>query len=458
MTARILVVDDVVSNARLLEARLTDAYYEVRTARDGHAALALARDWLPDLILLDVMMPGADGYEVCRALKSAETTASIPVILVTALRDAPDRVRGLDAGADDFLTKPLEYEILQARVKSALRLKRITDEWRARGMAARALALAARPSAAADGGTVLIVDDFAARAARLHAVLKRGNRLATTAVDERAALEAAASNPPDLVVLSLGLIGDDPLRLIARLGASADTRDIPILVLGDKEDRRGLANALEMGAADCLMMPLDDDELAMRARNLVRRKLLQDRLRADVDRALAMAVSDPLTGLFNRRYLLGALAGHARDPGGRTLAACMIDVDHFKRINDEHGHAVGDLVLTEVADRLRAAAMPVDLVARLGGEEFIVLTDAADAGALAARAETLRETIEGTAFRNDIRITVSVGVASVDPDASPEETLCRADRALYAAKRAGRNLVRHEPAPHATGIAAALGR
>jgi two-component system cell cycle response regulator len=131
MTARILIIDDVPANTRLLEAKLSAEYYQVASGRDGFEALRLAREWQPDLILLDVMMPGMDGFECCRHLKESAATLHIPVVMVTALGEPSERLRGLEAGADDFLTKPVEYDTLMARVRSLVRLKRLLDEWRA---------------------------------------------------------------------------------------------------------------------------------------------------------------------------------------------------------------------------------------------------------------------------------------------------------------------------------------
>src|ERR1700679_3888519 len=141
MTARILIVDDVPANTRLWEAKLSAEYYQVASARDGFEAIKQACDWQPDLILLDVMMPGMDGFECCRILKEDQNPLHIPVVMVTALGDSTERLRGLEAGADDFLTKPVEYDTLMARVRSLVRLKRLLDEWRARGETARALGL-----------------------------------------------------------------------------------------------------------------------------------------------------------------------------------------------------------------------------------------------------------------------------------------------------------------------------
>src|SRR6195952_3365328 len=141
MTARILIVDDVSANTRLLEAKLVTEYYQVTSARDGFEALAAARDWQPDLILLDVMMPGMDGYECCRQLKDDAITLHIPVVMVTALGESGERLRGLEAGADDFQTKPGDWQKLMGRVRGLVRVQRLLDAWRARGDTARALGL-----------------------------------------------------------------------------------------------------------------------------------------------------------------------------------------------------------------------------------------------------------------------------------------------------------------------------
>ncbi|MBN8906761.1 MAG: response regulator, partial [Rhodospirillales bacterium] len=266
MTARILIVDDVPANMRLLDAKLSAEYYQVATARNGAEALDIARSWQPDLILLDVMMPGMDGYECCRKLKAEAETLHIPVVMVTALGDTSERLRGLEAGADDFLTKPVEYDTLMARVRSLVRLKRVLDEWRARGETARTLGLSLdkqlSPSIA--GARALLIDDWDLGAEVVTAALLQdgvSSIRAKSAADMRAALAQA---PVDLVVVSLSLLADDPLKLIAALRAGDGTHDVPLLIMADPVERERILRGFALGASDWLTLPVDPNELRAR--------------------------------------------------------------------------------------------------------------------------------------------------------------------------------------------------
>jgi len=444
MTARILVVDDVPANVRLLEARLTAEYYEVKSIRDGREVLAVAEAWQPDVILLDVMMADMDGYEVCCALKAQAATSHIPVIMVTALKESADRLQALNCGADEFMTKPVEHEILLARLRGTIRLKRLLDEWRARGATALALGLTVNPLG--DGplatGRALIVDDLMMRSMRLRDVLIRGGVTAVQAQDEAGALEAAEDMSFDLIAISLSLMGGDPLRLVAKLRAAAATREIPLLLMAEPDQRGMLIAGLDLGANDCLTLPLDENEFLLRASNHIRRKQYQDRLRTDVSSALQLAVIDPLTRLYNRRYLISHLDSLCADAANQDFAVLMIDVDNFKAINDHYGHRLGDAVLQRVAEILRANLREVDMVARYGGEEFVVVVglSAADDRAVAV-AEKLRTAIEQLRVNAQVSVTISVGVAPSSPFACAASLIEQADEALYEAKRGGRNQV-----------------
>jgi two-component system cell cycle response regulator len=448
MTARILIVDDMPANTRLLEAKLAAEYYQVSSARDGFEALAIARDWQPDLILLDVMMPGMDGYECCRQLKDDTVTLHIPVVMVTALGEPGERLRGLEAGADDFLTKPVDYDTLMARVRSLVRLKRLLDEWRARGDTARALGLSTDrlliPSIA--GARALVVDDWDQSAQSIQDALAGDGVISAYAPDCAEAIKMTGAVNFDLVVVNLSLANEDPLKLVSILRASDITHETPLLLVGEPGEKDRILRGFELGANDWLLQPIDPHELRARARNQVRRKFYQDRLRSDLGTALEMALTDPLTGLYNQRYLRRHLSSLMDSGQGRQLAVLMVDVDHFKSVNDRYGHASGDRALRMIADSLRVNTRVFDSVARYGGEEFVVVMPGTGPVEAAAAAERLRVAIQEIEFNaaTSVRValTVSVGVAcTTTVTALPEALLLAADTALYDAKRNGRNRV-----------------
>ena len=452
MTARILIVDDVPTNTRLLEARLSAEYYQVSSARDGFEALNRAKTWQPDLILLDVMMPGMDGFECCRLLKTHQATLHIPVVMVTALGESAERLRGLEAGADDFLTKPVEYDTLMARVRSLVRLKRLLDEWRARVETARALGLGGDhmsiPGVA--GTRALAIDAWDTNGDTIPRALALDGIVTDPVRTGAEALSAAAQYAYDLIVINLRLPNDDPLKLISALRAADSTHETPLLLVAESGERARVLRGFELGASDWLTMPVDENELRARARNQIRRKIYQDRFRADLGTALELALTDPLTSLYNRRYLGRHLDGLMRGHEGPPIALLMIDVDHFKSVNDRYGHANGDVALKLIADNLRANVRAFDSLARYGGEEFVVVMPGSSVEEATGAAERLRLAVEATVFEptpgHRHLLSVSVGVACSSPDiVTPDALLNAADQALYAAKQHGRNRIELAP-------------
>ena len=449
MTARILVVDDVEPNVRLLEAKLTIEYYDVLSCHDGLTALKLASDEKPDIILLDVMMPGMDGFETCKRLKADPETRHIPVVLVTALDGREDRIRGLEAGADDFLTKPLDDLVLFARVRSLVRLKLIMDELREREESGRRLGVSTDGAGRlrGSGGRVLIVDDNERQSAKIVEELSREHR-PVVETDAGAAL-IASKGLIDLMIVNTVADTFDGLRLIAQVRSAEPTRHLPILAIVDAAERPRLVKALELGVNAILSRPIDSEELAARARTQIRRKRYTDFLREKLDYSLEMAVTDALTGLHNRRYMAGQLQAFVQraNHGGDPVAVLVLDIDHFKSVNDGFGHDAGDEVLSEFAVRLATNVRAVDLPCRLGGEEFVVVmpdTTLADAHRIADR---IRRDIGLAPFRvmggkEHLTVTVSIGVsATIGTDDTPEALLKRADEGVYEAKAAGRNQV-----------------
>lgn len=452
MTARILVVDDIPANVKLLEARLIAEYFDVLTALDGETALSIVDQTHVDLILLDIMMPGIDGFEVCERLKRNPKTAHIPVVMVTALDQPADRVRGLKAGADDFLTKPVNDLQLVTRVKSLIRFKALSDELRIRAETARANGaadlLGPQDGPLEEQGLVLLVEPRANTQERMRKAL-RGIADVTPISDPQAALFEAAEKPYELVIVSSVQDNYDPLRLCSQLRSLERTRFIPMLVVAEQGEEDLVIRALDLGVNDYLVRPLDPNELVARATTQIRRKRYQDRLRTSLTQSVELAVTDALTGLNNRHYLDSQLQSlTARSiRRGRPLSLLITDIDHFKAVNDTWGHDAGDEVLREFARRLRSAVRGADVACRYGGEEFIVVMPDTPPSVAAQVAERLREAIATAPFRlqaagKDIAITTSVGLSTLQhPADSAEAMIRRADQALYQAKHAGRNRV-----------------
>ncbi len=449
MTARVLIVDDIPANVRLLQARLESDYYEVLTASDGRMALDVAHDAQPDIILLDVMMPEVDGFEVCRQLKDNPETGHIPIILLTALDGRDERLMGLEAGADDFLTKPVDDVLLMARLQALVRLKQMADDLRSREANSRRVGLAdnnlyQRQISAT--GNILILDDNERQASRTLQQLGEEHRCAFE-TDPAKALKIAAGRV-DLVVLNLMCKSFDPLRWVAQLRTNEVTRQRPVLAIANAEDRRAMLKAFELGVNDVILRPIDVEELRVRARTQIKRKRYGDFLRNSLDRSLELAVTDPLTGLNNRRFLDHQLnmllARHIK--GGEAMSVLMLDIDFFKRINDTYGHDAGDEVIREFARRVSLNVRAIDMPCRFGGEEFVVLMPDTDQEAALNIAERVRAYVAEAPFvladGRTLDVTVSVGVAtSQGLGDSPEGLLKRADQGVYEAKQSGRNRV-----------------
>jgi len=451
MTARVLVVDDILSNVKLLEAKLTAEYFEVITAFNGMECLAKMEQGAPDIVLLDVMMPGMDGFEVCRRIKSNPRTAHVPVVMVTALDQPSDRVAGLEAGADDFLTKPVDDAALFARVRSLVRLKMMTDELRMRESTGQGMGLIDPAETLVEhnqSGRILVIEDRTESVAWFTSALTPKHEVASADTFEEALVRVKGGDF-DLIVVSLGMRGFDGLRLCSQLRSLPEGRHVPILVVVSDGDRRKLTQALEMGVNDYLTRPVDKNELVARVRTQLRKKRYADRLRHNVQLSLEMAITDQLTGLHNRRYMsrhLDTLMANAKK-NGRPLAFVIMDIDFFKHVNDTHGHDIGDEVLKEFAARINANVRGIDLACRYGGEEFVVAMPDTDMAFAYSIAERLRQSIETTPVKisrnpGALNITISIGIAQAEGESDTAESLLhRADQALYRAKRTGRNKV-----------------
>lgn len=449
MTARVLVVDDIPANVKLLEAKLGAEYFDVVTANSGEQALALIEKELPDIVLLDVMMPGMDGFEVCKRIKSNPATAHLPVVMVTALDQVSDRVQGLDAGADDFLTKPVNDVALFARVRSLVRLKTMVDELRLRQATGESMGLADAAensfSQQPGRGRILIVEDREQNALRMSETLGSEHDIDIVPQTTEAVVRAKGGDY-DLVIVSLSLDKQDGLRFCATLRSLDATRQTPILTLVDEGDLKRMVRALDIGVNDYLMRPVERNELVARVRTQLRRKRFSDRLKQSLQLSLEMAITDQLTGLFNRRYMSRHLNTLMAEGNGKPVSFLMLDVDFFKQINDTYGHDIGDAVLREFASRISANVRGIDLACRFGGEEFVVVMPDTDLSFAYMVAERLRQSVADAPFQigvnsKQLPVTISIGVAASEHGDTPEVLLKKADQALYRAKRDGRNRV-----------------
>ena len=455
MTGRILVVDDLDINVKLLEAKLSSEYFDVLTASCGRSALDIAAAEMPDVILLDVMMPRMDGFEVCRQLKSNPRTADLPVVMVTALSDAANRVRGLEAGADDFLTKPVVDIALFARVRSLVRLRRMMHEWRLRDeICGRLGGTETRAELDQGPARILIIEEDPLAGAKMTEALASAHHV--TSVANCADAQSCLDGDTDLVIASLTAPHIDTLRFVSQCRSNDLLRQLPILLVAASRDLPRLAKGLDLGANDYLMRPVDRNELLARTNTQIRRQRLQKRLNENYRRSLAMALTDELTSLHNRRYLfahLDELMARVNEDG-IGAALLMFDIDHFKRVNDTYGHAAGDEVLRQIACRALSSVRSVDLVARLGGEEFAIVMPETGLSIAAAVAERLRLGVASEPFAlpgvsEPLTVTISIGVTTANSGYEDRERfLERADQALYEAKATGRNRIvaRAEPA------------
>lgn len=451
MTGRILIADDVATNRIVLKVKLSSAFYDVIQASSGQQTLEVALSERPDLIILDDQLSDIDGISVCRALRSDPATEHIPIIMITSSAEKPSKLGALRAGADDILFKPIDELMLLARVRSLLRACGTADELRLRASTCRDLGFAEAQAGFETPGSVALV------AAQKDTALRWRTQLGGQISDRISILsrsEALQSlfhtTAPDLFIIAGDLDNpDEGLRLLSELKSRMETRYVPVLmVLGQPPHSQAIV-ALDLGANDVIGENFDPEELALRVKTQIKRKRQSDRLRETVQDGLRMAVIDPLTGLYNRRYALPHL-GHISQRAKQTkrsFAVMILDLDRFKTVNDSFGHAVGDEVLTEVASRIRKNLRNVDLAARIGGEEFMIAMPDISLNVARVAAEQLRKAIEETPIEvgapaKTLDVTISVGVAMGDSENSDiNKLMSLADRALYAAKTDGRNQV-----------------
>jgi two-component system, cell cycle response regulator len=437
MTARILVVDDIEANVKLLKLKLIKRYYEVLTASNGLEAIEILEHQQVDLILLDVNMPIKNGFDTCLAIKSNPKTFHIPVIMVTALNETEDRLKGLEVGADDFITKPIIDVVLFARIKSLIRLKELIDDIRQyHSMKIEEIS----SYGLLDDANILLIDDDIVSINLIKQVFNP-SRLTNIALDED--IDGYLNNNLDLIIINANSLVIDPLRICVKILNNDNTQNVPILSIIEQGDYETLVKALDLGVNDYLADPINKEEIRARSITQIKRKKFQDALGQHIQDNINLAQIDGLTGLYNRNYFHNKLLEEMSF--NKILSLVILDLDYFKKINDVYGHLVGDKLLQHVAQTIKNNLRSKDVLARFGGEEFILLLPANDLNTAYLIADRIRKLIEATAFyigeQKEISITASFGVAMQLENELPESLIDRADKALYIAKETGRNKV-----------------
>lgn len=457
MQGKILIVDPIATNRIVLKTKLTAAFYDVRQATCVAEALKHASLDAPDLVITAFDLEDADATALLEGLARPANANRIPVIALGDTEDAALRQLLLSRGAQDVLVKPVEDSLLLSRVRSMIRLYHSTERWQIRAEASRAFGLADPPASFRTPGHIQLVGTDKSLN---HVWATQLRHVQTNRISVRSTRDAmtclADGAMPDLFVLILtedAKTVKDQMHLISTIRANADTRHCGIIAVQTSPDSEIAANALDLGADDIMPHGFNLTELHLRLSALLARKRQIDKIRASVDLGLREAIIDPLTGLYNRRYALAELARQTRNatPDDLPFAVMMADMDHFKRINDQFGHASGDAVLVETARRLRAQLRPCDTAARIGGEEFLLLLPATSEQKATAVAHRLCRSFKHVPFvipgsRADVTVTISIGVCMFSGGYSDTPDLAgrlvdRADKALYAAKSRGRNCV-----------------
>lgn len=455
MAGRILIVDNVATNRIVLKVKLAAACYHPFLADDDAGCLKLASEGRADLILISMMPAVGRVTALLAALRADPRSRNIPVIVLASGATTEARMAVLRAGADDVLARPIADTVLLARIRSLLRLSEALAELGQRGEALRDLGLAETRDDFRHAGLIATVADQREVAQGWTDALSPqiADRLQILTREQALADTEAGQAAPDIFVIDADSAGGPGggRRLMAELRSRPRSRHAGIVLLHRAPGAEDIALAYDMGANEALAADLPPAELAIRLRTLLRRKQTADRIRASVQDGLRLAVIDPLTGLYNRRFALPRLAAIAdrAQALGSSFAVMIVDLDRFKAVNDAHGHAGGDAVLVEVAQRLADHLRLSDLVARIGGDEFLVALP--DCGRDDAQATAMRlcRMVQDRPIRlpdgRDLAITVSIGLAIAPREGHGIEEVAdivgRADHALLAAKAAGRNQV-----------------
>ena len=446
MSGKILLVDDIASNRIVLRVKLSSAFYSVSQASTVDEALVSAQSEPPDMVILSAHLPENGARRLISALRATPGMSDLPVLAIAPPMTEAARIALLELGVDDVLEKPLDNLHLHARLRNLMRAR--AELPRVMGLA-EPMAIYERPA------RILIAGHDRAKVVGLRPALaeQTPHRIAFADFDTLPAVISGGEAPEAVVLVVDPNHSGAAFRMLSELRSHARTQHAATLVVFTKPAKNTTcAHALDLGAWAVMHSGGPLSELSVRLSALITKKRQNDRLRASVQNGLRAAITDPLTGLHNRRYALPKLEKMLIESRAknRPLAVMLADLDHFKRINDSFGHAAGDEILIETCRRLAESIGPQDLLARIGGEEFLIaLPDCPRTTArLRARAlcDRIREAPFGLAGKNTrVPVTISIGVALYGDEPCTTESvadiLAKADRALYGAKAQGRDKV-----------------
>jgi len=448
---RILIVDDASENLHSLMNILREDY-AIIAATSGEKALELARRQpQPDLILLDIKMPGMDGYSVLSALKVDPTTTNIPVIFVTALAEAADEARGLSLGVTDYITKPVNPDLLKTRVRNQLELKRYRNNPVMFDIVAH--------KDSEHTPTILVVDDVPENIHELLEALKHEYRIMVASNGAKALKLLDSAPPPDLVLLDIMMPGMDGYEICRRIKAMPSGNRIPVIFVSVVDATEEKVKGFNLGAADYITKPFDVDEVRARIRTHLElgrlRNFLEDlinqrnaMLQVSEEKYCTLVHRDLLTGLPNR-LLFAELLGHAierAEANQSEFALLNIDIDNFATINESFGHAFGDQLLIEVSRRLKCLLPENDAIARISGDNFNVIVHRnEDAPWVDLLAQDMLDALAAPFELGGQNVYAggSIGIAIYPSDGSDAEKLqSHADAALHQSKVHGRGTLR----------------
>ncbi|MEO1779807.1 MAG: diguanylate cyclase [Pseudomonadota bacterium] len=446
MSGYILIAEADKQNRLALVAAVGQARYDVHTAETTEELIiALRKPGASVAIVHQSLVPKGDFQK----LRRLAAQSSLALIAIGA--DPVDRVAALAAGADDVIHRGVNGSVLRAKIRSFQRAAETTSALSQREETIRGLGLAEPAMRFAQPGDVAIVShDGESCAALAKGIAGHSpHRLHQRAMSE--ALHITGPKAPEAYIIEAPMAHPgDALSLLTELRARPETRNAGILLLHDTHDAETATMALDLGASDIASVDASPEELAIRVDRQITQLRQNERLRISVEEGLRLAVRDPLTGVYNRRYAEAHIKRVTRERPRCGYCVILVDVDRFKSINDCFGHAAADRVLTAISSRLTENVREMDMVARIGGDEFLIFIPDPDPAAAVTAAERLCEIIREMPIdlgdgNKPVSVTASLGLAMARPGGAFDLALDHADQALYAAKEKGRDTVSVSP-------------